>query len=212
VGAGKSHVARALAEALPATVLDADALVQDLLKSPQVLDSIEVALGFGVRDAAGELDRATLGSRVFGDPEARQTLEQVLHPAVRQRLWQQLDALEQVGGPVWAILDVPLLREGGLDQACDWVIHVDAPESLRCARACARHGWDAATWNAREAAQMPVDEKRRRADAILDNDAEAEDLSRRIEALLPRLRALPPRPLRARWPAPDAGPSRHSTS
>ena len=212
VGAGKSHVARALATVLPASLIDADAIVQDLLKMPQVLADIEVAVGFSIRDSDGTLNRDTLGQRVFADQAARRALEGVLHPAVRRRIWEDLEALEAAGGPAWALLDVPLLHEVGLDKVCDLLVHVDAPLELRRARACARHGWDAATWEAREAAQLPEEEKQRRADAILDNDAEAEDLSRRIEALIPRLRDLPPRPLRARWPAWDAEPKRHPSS
>ncbi len=223
VGSGKSTAAKLLANALGARLLDADQIVQELLTSTEVLSSIELAVGFSVRAEDGSLDRALLSERVFDSEEAREALEGVLHPAVRNRLWFGLAEAEQAAAPNpatasstqfagWAVLDVPLLREGGLDAVCDFIVHIEVPAGLRCARACARHGWTADTWEAREAAQMNVDEKRSRADAILVNDAEPELLPERVAALLPQLRDLPPRPLRARWPAPDAEPTRQNLS
>lgn len=215
VGSGKSTAAKLLADALGARLLDADQIVQNLLKSSEVLSSIEVAVGFSVRAEDGSLDRGLLAERVFGAEEARKALEGILHPAVRNQLWAGLDEAERSASPKspsWAVLDVPLLREGGLDAVCDFIVHIEVPASLRCARACARHGWSADTWEAREAAQMPVDEKRSLADAILVNDAEPELLPERVAALLPQFRDLPPRPLLARWPAPDAEPTRQYLS
>lgn len=213
VGSGKSTAARLLAEALDALLLDADQIVQELLVLPQTLVEIELAVGFQVSDEHGALDRGRLAEKVFADPQARRALEGVLHPAVRRRMREALATLERERpGQASAVLDVPLLREGGLDVACDAVIHVEAPEEARCQRARARHGWTEEAWRAREAAQMPVAEKAERADAILVNDAEPEALPERIAALLPQLRGLPPRPLCARWPTEEAGTKRRDLS
>ena len=203
VGSGKSTASKILATALGGQVLDADAIVSELLQSPEVLDLIEVKLGAIVRDETGALNRTRLADHIFAHPEAKAQLEGVLQPAVRRQLWLDLEDMEASGGPVWAILDVPLLREGGLDRICDRVVHVHVPEELRCARACARHGWSAEQWQAREAAQMEESEKAARADAILHNHAGIGALSEQIAALAPTLQSLPPRPLRDRWPAWD---------
>lgn len=207
VGSGKSTAAKLLAEALKGVVLDADAIVTELLQSAEVLDCIELKLGVVVRDEAGALDRTLLADHIFAHPGARETLEGVLHPAVREQMWLGMQAAEEKGGAQWVILDVPLLREGGLDRLCDRIVHVGVPAETRCARACARHGWTAEQWEAREAAQMEESEKATRADAILANHAGLEALSQQVEALVVSLHCLPPRTLRDRWPAWNLEPS-----
>ncbi|PCJ53414.1 MAG: dephospho-CoA kinase [Planctomycetota bacterium] len=206
VGAGKSTVAKALADALPGTLLDADALVSDLYKVSQVLTDIEVKLGSSIRTESGTLDRTALSQLIFADPQARDAVESVLHPLVRKKIWESLDSLEKSGGCAWAVLDVPLLREGGLHFLCDSVVHVALPAAERCARACARHGWDSKVWKAREQAQIPEAEKAELADAIVDNRADRDSLQAQIRNLVLDLHCLPPRPLRERWPTWDQNP------
>ncbi|MGB0953112.1 MAG: dephospho-CoA kinase, partial [Planctomycetota bacterium] len=166
-----------------------------------------VRLGVPVRDDAGALDRTALADHIFAHPDARETLEGVLHPAVREQLWLGMQRAEEKGGAQWVVLDVPLLREGGLDRLCDRIVHVEVPAEVRCARACERHGWSAEQWRARESAQMQESEKAARADAILANHAGLEALSQQVEALVVSLHCLPPRTLRDRWPAWNLEPS-----
>lgn len=207
IGSGKSTAARLLAESMHGTVLDADAIVGELLQSAEVLDSIELKLSAKIRDHHGALDRTALADHIFAHPDAREALESVLHPAVRRQLWLGMEEREQLGGAQWVVLDVPLLREGGLDRVCDRIIHVQVPAEIRCARACERHGWSAEQWQARETAQMQESEKAARADAILANHAGLEALSQQVEALVVSLHCLPPRTLRDRWPAWNLEPS-----
>lgn len=206
VGSGKSTAARILAEELPATHLDADAEVTRLFADPGLLASLAEQFGPTILDSQGQLDREVLGKRVFGDEKARKQLEGVLHPAVRRSLWEGLERAEQVAAAAWVVLDVPLLLENGLSKACDTLLYVAVPDALRCARACARHGWDEETWRAREAAQISVSEKEAAADAILSNAGGVDDLRIAVRDLLPVLRALPPRSLRDRWPDPGSPP------
>ena len=211
VGSGKSTAARILAEELPAKHLDADAEVATLFADPGVIEQLDQAFGGGLKSPKGGLDRAELGKRVFAQPELRRQLEAILHPAVRRALWNGLaeaeaEALASPTAPAgstaagWTILDVPLLLENGLSQACDFLIFVRVPDATRAERACARHNWEVSTWRAREAAQAPLKQKESVADAILDNAGGVEDLRAAVRELLPRLRALPPRSLRDRWP------------
>lgn len=208
VGSGKSSAARALADRLPATLLAADEEVARLLEDPQVAAAVERDLGPGLLGEQGRLDRRKVAARVFRDSEARARLEAMLHPAVRRRLYERLHALDASGRPEWAILDVPLLREGGLDAVCDFLVFIAVPDEVRCRRACERHGWSREEWAARESAQKPLEEKRSVSDAILDNGGSPEELAKQASSLLATLRSLPPRPLQDRWPRWDRLPPR----
>ena len=224
VGSGKSSAARALGKALseadpgaPLRLLDADAEVGRILGDPETLKALEAAFGPGLRQPDGSLDRRALGARVFGDPAARSRLEALLHPPVRRALHQALQELEEAsrrsGRGAWALLDVPLLLEGGLDALCDTLVHVETSAAERARRSRERHGWSTEEWEAREAAQRPVEEKRTAADAILSNEQGPEALAeacRELAARLLRSRAGRPevRPLAERWPAWDRPPVR----
>ena len=196
-----------MVEALHALLLDADAIVGDLLQLPQILSEIEVALGSAVTTGAGCVDRGMLSALIFHDHQARAKVEKILHPPVRQRIWQALADFEidQPGGV--AILDIPLLREAGLDRICDKVVHVAVLGAERCRRACARHGWTEAQWQSREDAQMPVDRKEALADAIVHNDAGPAALLAQVYVVAESFRCLAPRPLSDRWPSWDKTPS-----
>lgn len=207
IGSGKSTASKSLCEVLDALHVDADRIVGELLQSPEVLSQIEVALGKAVTTGAGCVDRNLLSAVIFHDDEARQAVEEVLHPAVRRQVWQELVDREAEQPASFAILDVPLLRESGLDRICDSVLHVEVLAAERCRRACSRHGWTEAQWQSREDAQMPVDRKAALADAILKNDAGTANLMSQVQALAPTLRRLKPSPLAERWPAWDQLPS-----
>ncbi|MFQ5749535.1 MAG: dephospho-CoA kinase [Planctomycetota bacterium] len=206
VGSGKSTAARLLARRLPGAVLDADAEVARLLGDPGVQARIEAALGGGLRSPEGPLDRRRLGARVFSDPDARRRLEEILHPEVRKAHFAALEHLEASEKAVWALLDVPLLLEKGLHRLCDFLVFVAAPEGVRAARACARHGWSRQEWASREGEQKNLTQKRALADVILENGDDPRRLEVQVDALIPRLKALPPRPLADRWPSWDQEP------
>ena len=207
IGAGKSSVAKTLVTALEALLLDADALVGQLLQVSQVIDSIELTLGSSVRTGAGCIDRNLLSALIFHDAIARAKVEKVLHPRVRQKIWQGLAKfeLERPGG--FVVLDIPLLREVGLDKICDQTLHVHVLAAERCRRACARHAWTEAQWQSREDAQMSVDRKEALADAIVSNDNGPAALQAQVQTLDESFRCLAPRPLSERWPSWDKLPT-----
>ena len=189
IASGKSHVARRLAG--PAgRVIDADRLAREVLESESVAPRLAEALGARVLDAAGRPDREALAALVFSDPGARARLEALVHPIVLERVRAELAAARAAGVPR-AVLDVPLLLENDaahdLRRWCDVLVFVDSDPLERDRRAVARRGWSPGEVERREAAQMPLAEKRARADRVLDNRGSLEDLERAVAQLLGEL-------------------------
>ncbi len=189
IGSGKSTVARMLV-ARGAALVDADALARAATEDAEVLRAIEAALGDGLV-IDGSLDRRALASRVFGDAAALSALNAIVHPWVRSASAQRVAELQALRSPPPVILlDIPLLYENGLDRGLDAVIVVDAPLELRSERVQRRSGLEAADVRARDAAQMPLAEKRRRADFVLSNAGTEAELESQIATLWPKLRSL----------------------
>jgi dephospho-CoA kinase len=186
IGSGKSTVARLFAER-GAAVIDADALARRATEDPVVLREI-VALFGQALVIDGKLNRARLAAVVFNDPEARAKLNAVIHPWVRRERDAEVAALEAQTPPPAVILhDVPLLFEVGLDAEMDKTIVVDAPLELRLARAAERSGLTPDELRARDAAQLPLAEKVRRADFVLRNDGDMSALRRQVDDLWEKL-------------------------
>ncbi|MBK9383351.1 MAG: dephospho-CoA kinase [Planctomycetes bacterium] len=187
VASGKSTAARVLEEA-GCLRLDADALARARLDTGEVRSALLARFGPQVLDACGQVDRAALAQLAFAAPSARRELEELIHPEVRR---QMLAALEEEEGrslasgtPRWVVLDVPLLVESGWIHLCDHVLFLETPAALRDARARADRGWNAGEVARREAAQVPLEVKRRLAERIFAN----EDVAALREQLLAWLR------------------------
>jgi dephospho-CoA kinase len=168
IASGKSTVSTVLRE-LGAPVVDADAIVHEL-QAPGMPVTLAIAREFGpeVIRSDGSLDRAALGRIIFADPTMRHRLEAIVHPAVGERMWAEVERCRQEGRPA-VVLDVPLLIEGGSHLRCDrvWLVYVDRETQL--ARLIARDGLTAEAARQRLAAQMDLEEKRRFADLVIDN-------------------------------------------
>ncbi|MDP6370080.1 MAG: dephospho-CoA kinase, partial [Planctomycetota bacterium] len=165
IASGKSAVARFLAGE-GGTVLDADVLAREALETPAVIQAITSAWGSDLLGENGLLSRPALARRVFDDPQARRWLEGLTHPAVRARIRAGLEEARSLGrGPI--VLDVPLLLESnsseGLAALCDSLIFVASDPTHREARARQTRGWPAGEVARREATQLPLPEKRARA-------------------------------------------------
>ncbi|CAN5184261.1 dephospho-CoA kinase [soil metagenome] len=169
IAAGKSAVADVWRD-LGATVIDADVLARRAVEpgSPALA---EIAARWGknvVSGTDGTLDREALGRIVFGDPDARARLEGIVHPEVR-RLREIEHAAAAERGDRIVVDDVPLLFEVGMEDAFDVVVLVDAPAETRLRRLTEERGMDRYEARRRIAAQMPAEEKRARADIVIDN-------------------------------------------
>jgi len=183
IGSGKSAAARRLrARGLP--VVNADDLARDAVaRGSEGLAQVVEYFGSEVLSESGELDRAKLGQIVFSDPEARGALDGIVHPIVRQLAAQRFQEIAEQGEPL-ACYEVPLLYEVGLSQRYQPVVVVSASLAQRKSRIAARDGFDEAQIAARIAAQMPLEEKARRADYVIHNDGSLSELEARTDAVL----------------------------
>lgn len=188
IGTGKSTVARMLAD-LGAVVIDADAIVHALQAAGSpALAEIVAAFGPGVLDARGELDRARLADVVFRDPAQRQRLDAIMHPRVGAEMARRAEAARRAQAPL-VVLDIPLLfetrpRERAAARAgFDATVLVHCPPAVQIERTVARDGCSRAEAERRVAAQMPIDEKRRLADHVIDNSGTVAETRRQVLAL-----------------------------
>ncbi len=182
IGAGKSTVAGIFAE-LGCIVSDSDAHSRAVLAREEVRAELVRWWGPSVLDADGAVDRTRVASIVFSDPEARRRLEGLVHPLIAHA--READRTRAMAESAPAlVIDAPLLLEAGLDRQCDAIVFVDAPEAARLARVRETRGWDAGELHRREAAQMPLAEKRRRSGFVLKNDGPRADVAHAARAIL----------------------------
>ncbi len=186
IACGKTTVARLLAER-GAIVIDADQISRDVVApGTDGLAAVRTAFGDAVLDTDGALDRAALGRAVFGDPAARARLEGILHPRIAAESVQRISAALAQDPPL-VVYDAALLVETGRADAFRPLVVVTAPAAVQRARLIERDGLDADAADARLAAQMPIDEKARYADHLIDNGGTREALSAQVDALWARL-------------------------
>lgn len=180
IGSGKSTVAAVWA-GLGAPVVSADELARRVVQpGAPALARVAEAFGAAVIAADGTLDRAALRELVFEDAGARARLESILHPEIA-RLREAEEATLTARGEPLAVFEIPLLFEAGLEDAVDVIVLVDAPEADRIARIVATRGIDTEQARRMAAAQLAADEKRRRADIIINNAGTIAALEREAE-------------------------------
>ncbi|WP_417373472.1 dephospho-CoA kinase [Glutamicibacter protophormiae] len=180
VASGKSVVAAKLAQ-LGAVLIDADALARVVVEpGTPGLAAIRETFGERMLQEDGTLDRAALGALVFSDEAAREKLNAIVHPLIREE-----SARLRQAAPSGALVveDVPLLAESGQAPAYDVVIVVQAPREERIRRMVEDRGWTRQDAEARMAAQATDEQRADIADYLLVNDGTREQLLARVEEL-----------------------------
>ena len=189
IASGKSALEKAFA-AHGIVVADADQLAREVVAPGEpALAAVVERFGRDVLQADGQLDRAALRVRVFGDPEQRRALEAILHPAIRARL----EAICRAAPGPYAIAMVPLLTEGGGRAAYPWlhrILVVDTPAAVQKARLMQHDGIDATLADQMMAAQASRAERLALADDIVVNDGDIHHLQHAADALHLRYLAL----------------------
>lgn len=177
IACGKSNISRALKEA-GVPVIDADEISRNVTaKGGPALPAIREKWGDQVFDG-DELNRRALSDIVFADPQAREALNAIIHPMVISEIHRQMD---ETDGPV--VMDVPLLFEVGMDSWCQeiWCAYVPQKEQVRRVRKRGKITYAEAL--RRIHSQMPVMEKRKRADHVIRTTGTKEESGRRALAL-----------------------------
>jgi len=179
IGSGKSAAAAEFAR-LGAAVVDTDAIAHELTgRGGQAMAEIRKTFGEKAIRPDGAMDRAWMRERVFADPQARRTLEGILHPMIREESERRIAAAK---GP-YVVYVVPLLVESGdYARRVDRVVVVDAPEEAQVARVRTR-GLAEEEVRRIIGSQIPRAERLKAADEVLDNSGSLETLREQVAAL-----------------------------
>ena len=174
---GKSTFVDMLGE-LGAEMASADEIVHDLLsEDEETIARVAERFGEDVLKERG-IDRRALGRKVFGDGEALQDLEDILHPLVRRETGRRIET----SGADLFVAEIPLLFEGSRSGTFDYTVAVVVPEDRRRAWA-AQRGVDETALRAIEQRQLPQEEKARRADVVVQNDGDLDKLREQAREL-----------------------------
>ena len=179
IASGKSLVADLFAQ-LGVQVIDTDLLARQVVEPGQpALRAIVDHFGQAVLDEHGALDRRALRNHVFADDDARQKLESIVHPHIRDLVNQQL---AEADGP-YQIIVVPLLAETGYAERVDRVLVVDCPREIQLARLKARDGENTASAERILNAQASRDRRLALADDVINNAGSREETAQQVRTL-----------------------------
>lgn len=191
IGAGKSTVAEVFrTTGIP--VISADEIARTLMANDPLLRSEIIDIVGDEAYDGEELDRRHVASVIFSDPERRARVNEAVHPRTIAEQGRIARDLVDRGAPI-VVCEAALIFESGGEERFDYIVVVDAPRSLRMTRAAERDGVTIAEVERREESQMPAEEKVRRADFVIDNRGEREELEENARLVIDLLRVLPPR-------------------
>jgi dephospho-CoA kinase len=186
IATGKSHV-RARFEALGVPTIDSDALARQAVAAGSAgLAAVVARFGSIVLDSQGQLDRKRMAENVFSDPAARKALEAIIHPEVQRQTnawFASLDSQRHA----FAIADIPLLYEVNRERDFEAVIVAACHPDVQLRRLMERDALSEADARRRIDAQLPIEEKVRRADFVIRTDGSFEDTNQKVDALARQL-------------------------
>jgi dephospho-CoA kinase len=183
IGSGKSVVAEAM-QKFGGYPISGDRLGHEALRQPAIRAKVIERWGSEVLDPQGEVDRRKIGRIVFADAEERCALEAMVFPYIGQRIAEESVAAQAQSDIKFIILDAAILIESGWSEHCYKIVFVDAPREVRVARLKEKRGWNEEELQRRESAQMPLERKKRRADAVIVNDGDLEKVTRQVQDTL----------------------------
>jgi len=172
-------------------VIDADRIGHELLLRPSpAYDEVLQNFGREVLDESGEIDRKRLGEIVFKDADRRQKLNAILHPKIIARQEELAAQFHRESPGSVIIVEAALIYEARVEGKFNKILVAWCKPEQQIERLMAKTGlsWEEA--KARIAAQMPVEEKRRRADFVIDCSRSLEDTRAQVAMIYPQLQQL----------------------
>jgi dephospho-CoA kinase len=189
IASGKSTVASILRD-LDCMVLEMDPLGHELLEPGQsAYDEVVREFGTSILSPGDKVDRAELGAIVFADPPKRARLNQILHPRILEVVQKWFAALDRPSGPEFAVVEAALIIETGFHKSLDNLIVCWCTPEQQIERLLDR-GLTHEQAKLRIAAQMPVDEKLKVADEVVDCSKSIEETERQVQNVVARLKEL----------------------
>ncbi len=181
IASGKSTVARMLEEK-GAYLIDADQLAREAVEPQRpAWRKIVDWLGEEILLADGSLDRIKLADIVFNDRRKLEELNRIVHPWVGARFKELSDRIASEDPDAIVVYDIPLLIEAGMQDMVGLVLLVYVPREVQVSRLIERDGIDRAAAETRLKAQMPLEEKKKQADVIIDNSGAIAETARQVE-------------------------------
>ncbi|SFM17293.1 dephospho-CoA kinase [Salibacterium qingdaonense] len=183
IASGKSFISDALHQyGFP--VIDADQTAREVVEpGERAYEQILEQFGIDILEVDGTLNRKKLADRIFADENQRRMLNQIMHPAIRQRILQNKAELQKKGHEV-IVLDLPLLIENNLQFMVDKVMLVYVDEKQQKERLMERDQAGEEDAKRRMASQLSMSDKRTYADVVIDNNDTQEDSLAQLEHIL----------------------------
>ena len=183
IGTGKSTIANKFRD-LDIPVVDADLIAREVVEpGKDAYQDIVATFGKEILQNDKTLDRKALGNIVFNNEEKRKQLNAIIHPAIRKEMVRQRDEWVR-NGKECVVLDIPLLYESRLTHYVDKVIVVYVDPEIQLQRIMDRDQSTEEEAKSRINSQIPVSEKAKKADAVIDNNRSKEESYRQLKAIL----------------------------
>ncbi|CAM3372677.1 dephospho-CoA kinase [Paenibacillus lupini] len=181
IATGKSTVAAMLVER-GALLVDADQVAREVVMPGEpALEAVASTFGQAVIHTDGTLNRKALGEIVFNNRDQLMQLESILHPAIRNRMQQRIRQYEEQDPKQLVVADIPLLYETGQEELYEGIMVVYVPQQLQLTRLMERNGLVQEEALRRIGLQMNIEQKRSRADWVIDNSSSLEETKRQVD-------------------------------
>ncbi|RMA96030.1 dephospho-CoA kinase [Hydrogenothermus marinus] len=186
IGTGKTTVSE-IFEDFGAYVIDADKVVHKLLKRKDIKEKLSKVLGNNIFDKNGEIDKKKVADIIFKNPEKKKKIESIIHPEVRKEIKRFIEEVERKDKNAVIIAEIPLLIESKLYKDYDKVIVVYSPKEIQLERLI-KKGFSKEEALARINSQMPIEEKLKYADIVIENTGSIEELKEKIKKVFEDLK------------------------
>ena len=183
ISSGKSTVSSYLKQ-LKIPVIDADEVARKVVEpNSQGAREIRKAFGSDVFEEDGSLNRQKLGALIFSNTENRKKLDELLQPLIKIMILDEIEEYRQKGETM-IVLDLPLLFEKQYEELCEEIIVVYIPKELQLERLMRRNQYTKQEALSRIDSQLSIEEKRKRATVLLDNQGTIQQLYHQVEQWL----------------------------